>query len=31
MSAREFAKAHKPSQVLVYEKDGAVQMERTYG
>jgi uncharacterized protein YjbJ (UPF0337 family) len=30
-SARELAKAHKPSQVLVYKKDGTVQTERTYG
>jgi hypothetical protein len=30
-SAREVAKAHKPSQVLVYKKDGTVQTERTYG
>ena len=30
-NARELAKAHKPSQVLVYKKDGTVQTERTYG
>jgi hypothetical protein len=30
-SARRLAKAHKPSQVLVYKKDGTVQSERTYG
>jgi hypothetical protein len=30
-SARELAKAHEPSQVLVYKKDGTVQTERTYG
>jgi uncharacterized protein YjbJ (UPF0337 family) len=30
-SARELAKAHGPSQVLVYKKDGTVQVERTYG
>jgi len=30
-NARELAKAHKPSQLLVYKKDGTVQTERTYG
>jgi hypothetical protein len=30
-NARELAKAHEPSQVLVYKKDGTVQTERTYG
>jgi hypothetical protein len=30
-SARELARAHEPSQVLVYKKDGTVQTERTYG
>ncbi|MDQ3589389.1 MAG: DUF2188 domain-containing protein [Actinomycetota bacterium] len=30
-SARELAKAHEPSQVLVYKMDGTVQTERTYG
>ncbi len=30
-SARKLAKAHEPSQVLVYKKDGTVQSERTYG
>lgn len=30
-SARALAKARKPSQVLVYKKDGTVQTERTYG
>ena len=29
--ARELAKAHEPSQVLIYKKDGTVQAERTYG
>ena len=29
--ARGRARAHKPSQVLVYKKDGNVQSERTYG
>ena len=29
--ARELAKAHEPSQVLIYKKDGTVQTERTYG
>lgn len=29
--ARGRAKAHEPSQVLVYKKDGNVQSERTYG
>jgi hypothetical protein len=27
---RELAKAHEPSQVLNYKKDGTVQTERTY-
>ena len=30
-SARELARAHEPSQMLVYKKDGTVQTERTYG
>ena len=30
-SARELAKVHKPSQVLVYNKDGTMQTEHTYG
>jgi predicted P-loop ATPase len=30
-NARELAKPHKPSQLLVYKKDGTVQTERTYG
>jgi hypothetical protein len=30
-SVRELTKAHEPSQVLVYKKDGPVQTERTYG
>ena len=30
-SAKELAGVHKPSQVLVYKKDGTVQTERTYG
>jgi uncharacterized protein YjbJ (UPF0337 family) len=30
-SARELAKAHQPSQLLVYKMDGTVQTERTYG
>ena len=29
--AREWAKAREPSQMVVYEKDGTVQTERTYG
>ena len=29
--ARTLAKANKPSQLLVYKKDGSVQTERTYG
>jgi Uncharacterized protein conserved in bacteria (DUF2188) len=29
--ARVQAKANKPSQLLVYKKDGTVQTERTYG
>jgi hypothetical protein len=29
--ARTLAKANKPSQFLVYKKDGTVQTERTYG
>jgi hypothetical protein len=29
--ARGRARAHEPSQVLVYKKNGAVQAERTYG
>ena len=29
--ARTLAKANKPSQALVYKKDGTVQTERTYG
>lgn len=29
--ARVQAKANKPSQFLVYKKDGTVQTERTYG
>jgi hypothetical protein len=30
-SARVLARGHEPSQVLVYKKDGTVQIERTYG
>jgi hypothetical protein len=30
-SARDLAKVHKPSQVLVYSKGGTVQTERTNG
>ena len=30
-SARELAKVHKPSQIFVYNKDGTVQAEHTYG
>ena len=30
-SARELAKVHRPSQVLVYNKDGTMQTEHTYG
>jgi uncharacterized protein YjbJ (UPF0337 family) len=30
-SARVLARAHKPSQVLVYKQDGTVQSEHTYG
>jgi uncharacterized protein YjbJ (UPF0337 family)/predicted RNase H-like HicB family nuclease len=30
-NAKELAKGHEPSQVLVYKKDGTVQTERTYG
>ena len=30
-SARELAKVHKPSQVLVYSKGGTVQTEHTNG
>ncbi len=30
-AARVRAKANKPSQFLVYKKDGTVQTERTYG
>ncbi len=30
-SAREIARAHQPSQVLVYKKDETVQAEHTYG
>ena len=29
--ARELAKGKKPSQLLVYKKDGSVQTEQTYG
>ncbi len=29
--AREVARAHQPSQVLVYKKDETVQAEHTYG
>lgn len=29
--ARRSARAHEPSQVLVYKKDGTVQTEHTYG
>jgi hypothetical protein len=29
--ARGRARAHQPSQVLVYKKNGSVQAERTYG
>jgi hypothetical protein len=29
-SARGLAKAHQPSPILVYKKDGTVQAERTY-
>ena len=31
VSATELARAHEPSEVLVYKKDGSVQTERTYG
>ena len=30
-SAREVARDHRPSQVLVYKKDETVQAEHTYG
>ncbi len=30
-SARDLAKVHKPSQILIYNKDGTVQTEHTYG
>ena len=30
-SARDLARAHEPSQMLVYKLDGTVQTERTYG
>lgn len=30
-SATDQARAHEPSQLLVYKKDGTVQMERLYG
>jgi uncharacterized protein YjbJ (UPF0337 family) len=30
-SARELARNHQPSQLLVYKQDGTVQSEQTYG
>ena len=29
--ARELARSHKPSQLLVYKQNGTVQLEQTYG
>ena len=29
--ARELARSHKPSQLLVYKQNGTVQTEQTYG